>query len=176
MVWCIVTTWPSTTRNRAKPWQCQCHFFDSYSFVNPLMLTNVIQVVRSCPARSAGAVPGSWWQEALVFNMADHLCGGFDAKLAGVDVNRGQLRRGKTRKQRIIKRKNGKVSRDRQSGFRADAFQGQGKDIIADNNGGRPAGRPEQCMYRCIFPGGDGGEFYTVFRFWHNAWRVSASW
>ena len=104
-----------------------------------------------------------------VFNMADHLCGGFDAKLAGVDVNRGQLRRGKTRKQRIIKRKNGKVSRDRQSGFRADAFQGQGKDIIADNNGGRPAGRPEQCMYRCIFPGGDGGEFYTVFRFWHNA-------
>ena len=25
------------------------------------------EVVRSCPARSAGAVPGSWWQEAPGF-------------------------------------------------------------------------------------------------------------
>ena len=34
-----------------------------------------------------------------VFNMADHLCGGFDAKLAGVDVDGSQLGGGETCKQ-----------------------------------------------------------------------------
>ena len=154
MVWCIVTTWPKDHQKQGEALgNVNVTSSDSYSFVNPLMLTNVIQVVRSCPARSAGAVPGSWWWKLWVFNMADHLCGGFDAKVGRrVDVNRGQLRRGKTRKQRIIKRKNGKVSRDRQSGFRADAFQGQARISSLTTMAVGPAAEPEQCMYRVYLP------------------------
>lgn len=63
------------------------------------MFTHVMQDARSCPFDQL-----MWYQDLggrkpRIFNMADHLCGGFHAKLAGVDVDGSQLGGGETRKQ-----------------------------------------------------------------------------
>lgn len=74
----------------------------------------------TCTGERSAALPlchvvghdGFSGQQVRVFNVADHLCGGFGAQLQGVDVNRGKLRSCQLCKDGVIEGDDGKLLRD----------------------------------------------------------------
>ena len=74
---------------------------------------------------------------AMYPDMADQLAGGFKAQLEGIEIYRGQARRGQPRKQRIIKGNDRQIARNGDAPECAEPLQRHREDVVADDDSGR---------------------------------------
>ena len=77
-------------------------------------------------------------QQVRVLDVVDHLRGGLDPQLEGIDIDGGQLGGGEPGEQGVVEGNDGQILRDGEPGLNADPLQGYGQDIVADHDGRGP--------------------------------------